>query len=381
MEFTDVHNQIRETTRRFVQNEVNPYIAEWEKAHTFPAHELFKKAGDLGLLGIHKPVEYGGMGLDYSYNMVAVEEHGRASAAGVPTAIGVQTDMATPALARFGSDELRREFLVPAIAGDYVASIAVTEPHAGSDVANIKTYARRDGGDYVIRGTKTFITTGTQCDFYTLLCNTGEGDKHSNKSLIIVPAKLPGVSRTPLNKIGLHCSDTATVYLDDVRVPQRYLIGEEGAGFMMQMLQFQEERLYSAAGAWPTLENLIEETIKYTQQRTAFGKPIIANQVVQHRLVEMLTEVAALRALTHEACAAYVRGEDVTLLASMAKLKTGQLARSIPSDCMQFWGGAGYLADNLAGRMFNDARVVAIGAGADEIMCNIIAKLKGLNAR
>jgi len=205
---------------------------------------------------------------------------------------------------------------------------------------------------------------------------------HGNKSLIIVPANLPGVDRsTSLKKMGLLCSDTATVFFDDVRVPQSYRIGAEGAGFGMQMQQFQEERLYCAAGVYPTLEQVIEETIRYTQDRQTFGKPIIANQVVQHHLVEMMTEVAAVKALTREACAAYVRGEDVTVLASMAKLKIGKLVRTIPSDCLQYWGGAGYMAESLVGRAYRDLRVVAIGGGADEIMCGIIAKLKGMNPR
>jgi len=295
---------------------------------------------------------------------------------------GVQTDMATPALARYGSDALKREFLAPAIAGELVASIAVTEPGAGSDVANIRTSARKDGDDYIINGSKTFITTGNQCDFFTLLCNTSDGDAHTSKSLIIVPANLPGVDRsTGLKKMGLWSSDTATVFFDDVRVPQSYRIGGEGAGFMMQMQQFQEERLCCAAAAYPVLEKVIEETISYTQQRQTFNKPIIANQVVQHRLVEMMTEVASLKALTREACAAYVRGEDVTMLASMAKLKTGKLVCSVPSECLQFWGGAGYMADNFVGRAYRDTRVMAIGGGADEIMCGIIAKLAGLNPR
>jgi len=198
--------------------------------------------------------------------------------------------MATPALARYGSDALKREFLAPAIAGELVASIAVTEPGAGSDVANIRTSARKDGDDYIINGSKTFITTGNQCDFFTLLCNTSDGDAHTSKSLIIVPANLPGVDRsTGLKKMGLWSSDTATVFFDDVRVPQSYRIGGEGAGFMMQMQQFQEERLCCAAAAYPVLEKVIEETISYTQQRQTFNKPIIANQVVQHRLVEMMT--------------------------------------------------------------------------------------------
>jgi alkylation response protein AidB-like acyl-CoA dehydrogenase len=259
MKLTQEHEALRRTARQFVEKELNPHIDAWEEEGIFPAHEVFKKMGDLGLLGICKPEENGGLGLDYSYNMVVVEELGRIACGGVPMAIGVQTDMATPALARFGSKELRDEFLTPAIAGDYVASIAVSEPHAGSDVAAIKTTARKDGDDYVISGTKMWITNSTQADFLCLLANTSDGKPHLNKSLIVVPTKSKGISFSKkLNKLGMRSSDTAQIFLDEVRVPQRYVIGAEGMGFTMQMMQFQEERMYGAANALGGMEACIE---------------------------------------------------------------------------------------------------------------------------
>jgi citronellyl-CoA dehydrogenase len=239
-----------------------------------PRHEVFKKMGDLGLLGIKYPTEYGGMGLDFSYSMVMAEALGDCNCGGVPMAIGVQTDMCTPALARFGSDELRREFLAPAIAGDMVGCIGVSEvTGGGSDVAALKTTAKKDGGDYVINGSKMWITNGMQADWCCLLANTSEGPVHSNKSLIMVPMDAPGITRQKIEKIGMHSSDTAQLFFDNVRVPQRNLIGQEGAGFMFQMLQFQEERLYGAASSLQSLDRLIDQTIEYTRQRTPSASP------------------------------------------------------------------------------------------------------------
>ncbi|HEY4714714.1 MAG TPA: acyl-CoA dehydrogenase family protein, partial [Aquirhabdus sp.] len=330
MKFTAEHEALRRTARQFVEKEINPFVTEWENADIFPAHELFKKMGDLGLLGICKPIENGGLGLDYSYNMVVVEELGRIACGGVPMAIGVQTDMATPALARFGSKELRDEFLTPAIAGEYVASIAVSEAHAGSDVAAIKTYAKKDGDDYVINGSKMWITNSTQADFFCLLANTSDDKPHINKSMIIVPAKTPGITLSPkLDKMGMRSSDTAQVFFDNVRVPQRNRVGAEGAGFMMQMMQFQEERMYAAANAVGGAEVIINATIEYCRQRTAFGQPLIDNQVIHFRMAELMAEVESLRALTYQACEAHIGGEDVTRLASMAKLKAGRLLREV----------------------------------------------------
>jgi citronellyl-CoA dehydrogenase len=382
MQFTDQHNEIRRTVSQFVEKEINPFVEEWENAGIFPAHEVFKKAGNLGLLGIHKPEEYGGLGLDYSYALVAQEEWGSASHGSVPLSIAVQTDMATPALARFGSDELKRNFLTPAIAGDMVTSIGVSEPHAGSDVAAIKTTAIKRGDDYVINGTKMWITNSTQADYICLLANTSDDQKHVNKSLIIVPTDVPGFSTSSrLNKLGMRASDTAQLFFDDVVVPQRYLIGEEGKGFTYQMMQFQEERIAGSAITIKGLENCINETIEYTSQRQAFGKPLLNNQIVNMKLAEMQMEIESLRALTYRACETYINGGDPTLLASYAKLKAGKLCNSIPTECLQFWGGMGYMWDNPVGRAMRDMRLTSIGGGADEVMLGIIGKMMGLGTQ
>jgi citronellyl-CoA dehydrogenase len=377
MQFTDQHTQLGDTVTKFVANEINPFVEEWERAEGFPAHALFKKLGDLGLLGLKYPEAYGGLGLDFSYSMVMAEALGNATCGGVPMAIGVHTDMCTPALARFGTDELRREYLAPAISGDTVGCIGVSEPGGGSDVAAVKTTARKDDGDYVINGSKMWITNGLQADWCCLLANTSEGSPHKNKSLIIVPLDAKGVSRQKIHKIGMHSSDTALLFFDDVRVPTRNLIGQEGMGFMFQMLQFQEERLWGAASSLRSLDNTIDATIEYTRQRKAFGKSILDNQVVHFRLAELRTEVAALRALTYQAVELYVGGKDVTKLASMAKLKCGRLSREVTDACLQYWGGMGYTADNVVARAYRDSRLVSIGGGADEVMLGIIAKFEG----
>jgi citronellyl-CoA dehydrogenase len=377
MQFTDQHQQLDDTVTKFVCNEINPHVEEWERAEGFPAHALFKKMGDLGLLGVKYPEQYGGLGLDFSYSMVMAEALGAADCGGVPMAIGVHTDMCTPALARFGSDELRREYLAPSIAGELVGCLGVSEPGGGSDVAAVKTTARKDGDDYVVSGTKMWITNGVQADWCCLLANTSEGSPHKNKSLIIVPMDAKGVSRQKIHKIGMHSSDTAQLFFDDVRVPRRNLIGQEGMGFTFQMLQFQEERLFGAASSLRGMDRMIDLTIDYTRQRKAFGKSILDNQVVHFRLAELRTEVAALRALTYSAVEQYVSGKDVTKLASMAKLKCGRLVREVSDSCMQYWGGMGYTAENPVARSYRDSRLVSIGGGADEIMLSIIAKLEG----
>jgi citronellyl-CoA dehydrogenase len=378
MIFTQEHNEIRRTVKNFVDNEINPYCNEWEEAGTFPMKELFKKLGDLGLLGISKPTEYGGMGLDYSYNIVAAEEFGTAHCGGVPLAIGVQTDMCTPALARFGSNELREEFLVPSLSGDMIGCIGVSEPSAGSDVAAIKTTAKKDGDDYIINGTKMWITNSPSADYICLLANTSDDKVHLNKSLIVVPMNTPGVEVAPkLNKLGMRSSETAQVFFDNVRVPQRYRIGAEGSGFMMQMLQFQEERLFGAANILKGLEHCVNTTIDYCRERHTFGQPLLDNQVIHFRLAELQTEIEALRCMVYQGVEGYINKKDVTMLASMAKLKAGRLGREVSDSCLQYWGGMGYMWDNPVSRSMRDIRLVSIGGGADEIMLGIICKLMG----
>jgi len=377
MQFTAEHLALSDTVKRFVENEINPYSDEWEKAGHFPVHEVFKKLGDLGLLGIKYDTAYGGMGLDFSYSMVASEALGVANCGGVPLAIGVQTDMCTPALHRFGSDALKKEFLAPAIAGDMVGCIGVSEVGGGSDVAALKTTAKSDGDDYVINGSKMWITNGMQADWCCLLANTPEGKVHENKSLIIVPMDAKGIERQKIDKLGMRSSDTAQLFFDNVRVPKRNLIGIEGTGFMMQMLQFQEERLYGAANSLLMMDRLIDLTIAYCKERSTFGTPLIHNQVVHFRLAELRTEVELLRSLTYRAVEDYVAGKDVTRLASMAKLKCGRLVREVSDSCLQYWGGMGFTWDNPLARAYRDGRLVSIGGGADEIMLGIIAKLEG----
>jgi len=379
MLFTQEHEELRRTVRNFVEKEINPHVPEWEAAGRFPIHDVFKKMGDLGLLGVTKPEEYGGMGLDYSYGLIVAEEIGGAACGGVPLSIGVQTDMATPALARFGSEALKRDYLAPAIAGDMVASIAVSEPHAGSDVANIKTHAKKDGDDYVINGTKMWITNSPSADFFCLLANTSDDKPHINKSLIIVPQDAGGITvDKPLNKLGMRSSETAQVFFDDVRVPRANLIGQEGMGFMMQMMQFQEERLWGAANALKGCDNLIHDTIEYARARPVFGMSLLDNQAVHFKLAELQTEVELLRALVWQACETYVNGGDVLRLASMAKLKAGRLLREVADGCMQYWGGNGFMWDNPASQLYRDGRLASIGGGADEVMLGIICKTMGI---
>lgn len=378
MLFTSEHDALRRSLQKFIAAEINPHVDAWEEAGQMPTHRLFKKMGELGFLGLTKPEKFGGQGLDYSYAMVMAEELGHITCGGVPMAIGVQTDMATPALARFGSDELRHEFLAPAIAGDMVACVGVSEVGAGSDVASVKTRARQDGDDYVINGGKMWITNGVQADWICLLANTSDGAPHKNKSLIVVPMKTKGVEvARKLDKLGTRSADTAQIFFDDVRVPKRNRIGEEGKGFTYQMLQFQEERLWAAAKSLIGCERIINDTIAYARGRKAFGKSILDNQVVHFRLAELATEVELLRSLTYRACEMYVAGEDVTRLASMAKLKCGRLGREVADSCLQYWGGMGFMNETNISRAYRDARLTSIGGGADEIMLTIISKLMG----
>ncbi|HEU0197276.1 MAG TPA: acyl-CoA dehydrogenase family protein [Nevskiaceae bacterium] len=386
MQLTHEHEEIRNTLTRFIDEQINPHVDEWEEAEMFPAHEVFKGLGNLGLLGLTKPTEYGGLGLDYSYSMLMAETMGRVRCGGIPMAVGVQTDMCTPALAKRGSDALKRTFLAPAIAGDQVGCIGVSEPGAGSDVSRIKSTARKDGGDYVISGQKMWITNSLQADWMCMLVNTGGDDIHKNKSLVMVPMRdgpngklTKGISvAQKIRKIGMHSSDTGLIYFDDVRVPQTNRIGEEGRGFIYQMQQFQEERLWAAANALSALDDCIRETIEWARQRKLFGATLLDQQWVQFKLVELQTEVESLRALTWAACERYIAGENVLQWASMCKLKAGRLMRQVSDTCLQFWGGMGFTWENRVSRMYRDGRLASIGGGADEVMMGIIAKTMGM---
>ncbi|KAJ8313428.1 LOW QUALITY PROTEIN: hypothetical protein KUTeg_009016 [Tegillarca granosa] len=353
--FTQEHVQLRQSLQKIIEKDINPHVEQWEKEGIFPAHEVFKKLGDAGFLGVTKPTEYGGLGLDYTYSVAVAEELGNISCGGVPMAIGVQTDMATPALARFGSDALKKEFLAPSISGDYVACLGVSEVGSGSDVASIQTKAEKKGGDYIINGGKMWTTSGTQADWMCLLANTSDGPAHMNKSLFCLPMKLPGVTiAKKIGKMGMWSSDTAQIFLEDVRIPQSYLIGDEGMGFTYQMIQRRD--------------------FGDVQHRKVFGQPVLNNQTVHFTLAECMTEVELLRSLLYRAVDQYVRGNDVTKYASMCKLKGGRLAREIIDKCLQYWGGMGYTDEVLISRLYRDFRLVSIGAGADEVMLSIICK-------
>lgn len=379
MRFTDEHEMFRQLVRRFVQEEINPHCDEWEAASAFPAHDLFKQMGDLGLLGLTYAEEDGGQGLDFWYTTIFCEELGRCDAAGVPMGITVHTDMCTPALAAYGSPDLKRRYLLPALRGEMVGCVAVTEPDAGSDVAAIRTRARRDGDEWVINGRKLYITNGAQADWVCLLARTSEGSGAHGMSLIVVPTTTPGfsVSRT-LKKLGCWCSDTAELMFDDVRVPVANTIGPEGQGFILQMGQFEVERMVAAILNYSALERVVRDTVAYTRQRSAFGQPILWNQAVQFRLAELLTEIALLKAFCYQTIERMVAGERVATEAAMAKLKVGRLAREVTDNCLQFYGGMGYMEETRISRAFRDARLISIGGGADEIMLGIIAKNEGL---
>jgi citronellyl-CoA dehydrogenase len=379
MLFNADHDEPRRILQKFIATEINPHVDEWEDDGIFPAHELFRKLGSLGFLGLNKPAEFGGQGLDYSYALMMAEELGLIRCGGVPMAIGVQTDMATPALARFGSDEVRREFLAASITGEYVACIGVSEPGAGSDVASIKTNAVSDGDDYVINGGKLWITNGTQADWICLLANTSDGQVHRNKSLICVPMRTKGVNvARKLDKMGMRSSDTAQIFFDNVRVPKRNRIGEEGKGFTYQMIQFQEERLWGAASTLKAMELIIADTIEYTRGRKAFGQSILDNQVVHFKMAELQSEVELLRSLIYRAAEALIAGEDVTKLATMAKLKAGRLARELTDACLQYWGGMGFTNETSVSRAYRDFRLTSIGGGADEVMLTVLCKMMGI---
>ncbi|CAH3120939.1 unnamed protein product [Porites lobata] len=376
--FNEDHAELRASLNKFIQKEINPFVDEWENAKSFPAHELFKKIGSAGFFGVNKPTKYGGLGLDYSFSVAMAEELGSITCGAIPMAIGVQADMATPALMRFGSEELKKQFLVPTIAGDFVACLGVSEPGAGSDVASIKTVAVKKGDDYVINGSKLWITNGLQADWICLLVNTSEGPAHKNKSLICVPLNLPGVQKARnINKLGMHSSDTAELFFEDVKVPQSYRIGKEGMGFTYQMMQFVDERVFAGASVLLSMERLINDTAAYCAQRKAFGKSILDNQYVHFRLAELQTEVELLRSLVYRTTALYLEGKDVNKLASMLKLKAGRLVREVPDSCLQFWGGMGFTSDVEVSRAYRDNRLLSIGGGADEVMLSIICKYMG----
>ncbi len=382
MLFGSEHEQFRAVMRKLIEEEVNPYVDEWEAARIFPAHEVFPKFGAVGALGLEYDPQYGGGGADHSFTVVFAEEIGKADLAGVPMALAVQASMATPALARFGSDELKRNYLAPAIAGEMVCSVAVSEPGAGSDVAGIQTRARRDGGDWVINGRKMWITNGTQADWICLLARTSDEGGYQGMSLIVVPTDTPGFSvGRKIAKMGNHASDTAELVFDDVRVPVTHTIGEEGQGFQMQMAQFQDERLVGAYMATSGARRALDRTKDYLQIREAFGKPLLANQYLQYTLADLIAEVEMLQGFLHYAAQRYISGENVIREATIGKLKAGQISRKVADTCVQYHGGMGYAEEMWVARYFRDSRLGSIGGGADEVMLRILTMMEGMGKK
>jgi citronellyl-CoA dehydrogenase len=375
---TDEHHIFRKTLRDLFEREIEPHIDTWEAARTFPAHELFPKLGAVGLLGLEYEEAYGGMGADHSFTLVAGEEMGRIGCGGVPMAMAVQMSMATPALARYGSPELKERFLAPSIRGELVASIAVTEPDAGSDVAGIRTRAIRDGDEWIINGSKLYITTGTQSDWLCLLARTSEEDGYRGMSLIIVPTATDGVVVTrKLEKMGMWSSDTAELSFVDVRVPVSNTIGEIGRGFQQQMVQFQAERLITVYKQVGSIAQALQRTKDYLSHRQAFGRPLMANQHLQFVLAELSARHDMLKHYARAAADAVERGEDATRFATIAKLMGSRLQREVADTCVQFHGGIAYMDDHWASRFYRDTRLDSIGAGADEVMLRILARMDG----
>lgn len=385
--FQEEHQAFRKTVRTFVEKELAPNADQWEKDETFP-NWVFKRAGELGIVGAHFKEEHGGGGGDYWFSVAKGEEYAGINSAGVGMGLLVQSDMATPCIADLGTKEQIDEFLKPALAGDRIACLGVTEPDAGSDVAGIRTTARRDGGDYIINGAKTYITNGTRASFCTMLVKTNPDAGYGGISIILVPCDTKGFQvAKKLKKLGNHASDTAELALEDVRVPARYLLGEEGKGFYYLMQNFQTERLIGAATTVEGCQRALDRSVQYGRDRTAFGKPIIKREVWQHRFVDMYTELEAARQLTYHAVERYNMDRyekgtplsfDTVKLVSMAKLHVGEISSKIMDECLQFHGGMGYMDETFISRAWRDQRLIRIGGGTSEVMRYAIAKIMGL---
>jgi citronellyl-CoA dehydrogenase len=374
--FTAEHDAFRKSVRAWVEKELTPHALEWDKAGIFPK-EIFKKAGELGFLGVNHDPKYGGSGLDYWYVTALCEELTRSHNAGVNMALMVQSQMATPIINEIGTDEQKREFLAPALAGEKIAALGVSEPGAGSDVANLKTTAKRVGDDYVINGSKMWITNGTRADFITLGVRTGAAG-YGGVSLLTFPTDVKGFSVSKkLDKIGNLSSDTAILFFEDCRVPARYLLGEENEGFYHIMTNFQGERLTAAILSVSAMEGMVADAIKYGHEREAFGRPLIKFQVWRHKFVELMSLIEAAKRLTYHAVELFDAKENPVKEISMAKLVAGDLAQRVAYDCQQFYGGMGYIEETTIARAWRDIRLITIGGGTSEIMKEIISKLSG----
>jgi citronellyl-CoA dehydrogenase len=384
--FSQEHELFRKQVRQFVERELAPHVDAWEEAECFP-NEIFKRAGELGIFGAHYPEDVGGGGGDFWMSIVKAEELARCGAAGVTMGLLVQSDMATPVINDLGTDALRQEFLAPAIAGDKIAALGVSEPGAGSDVAGLRTTARKVGDDYVINGSKTYITNGTRCDFITLMVKTNPEAGHAGISIVVLPTDTKGYSVSKkLKKAGNWSSDTAELFFDDCKIPQRYLVGQEGMGFIYLMQNFQSERLVGCASGLAGAKYALDRSVAWGGERSAFGKPLIKREYWQQKLVELYTKYEAGLALTYKACDAYnddkyvnktMLSTETTRLVSMAKAYVGDVTGEIMDQCVQFHGGMGYLEDLWVARAWRDQRLLRIGGGATEVMRYATAKIMG----
>ncbi len=376
--FREEHEIFRNSVHQFLEQEVVPHVDEWEQSELFP-REIYKRCGELGFLGAHYPEDVGGHGGDWWYAAAWGEALVRGRCAGMAMALMVQTDMATPIIGELGTREQKDEFLAPALRGEKIAALGVSEPNCGSDVASIRTTARRVEGDYVINGAKCWITSGTRADFITLAVRTGaEGSGFGGISLLTFPTDVKGFKVTrKIKKMGNHSSDTAELSFEDCRIPARYLLGEENHGFYYIMTNFQGERLIAACSAVAGAQRCLDETIQYTTERTAFGRPILKFQVWRHQFAELQTEIEAARWLTYRAVDLYNRKEDATKEITMAKLFAGELACKVADRCLQAHGGFGYAEEFPISRYYRDVRLVTIGGGTSEIMKEILSKRLG----
>ncbi|MBA2319512.1 MAG: acyl-CoA dehydrogenase family protein [Deltaproteobacteria bacterium] len=371
--FDDEHARFRDSVRAYAVAKLAPHRAEWDDAGEFP-REVFRELADLGVLGIRFPEAHGGLGLDWWYTVAFVEGLAHCRNAGLIMSILVDTDMATPIIAEIGTEEQKAQFLAPTIRGEKVAALAVTEPGAGSDVAAIRTTARRDGDHYVINGQKTYITNGSFADYLTLAVRTGP-EGHGGISLILFPTDTPGFTRgRKLDKLGTRSVDSSELHFEDCRVPVANLLGQENAGFYYIMKNFQGERLVAALMGITSMEIAIHDAIAYGKERKAFGRPILNFQVWKHTFAEHLTGLEAAKALTWQAVARHESGADATKLISMAKLFAGDLAQRVIYDCLQFHGGYGFIEEYDIARSYRDVRLLPIGGGTSEIMKEIIWK-------
>jgi acyl-CoA dehydrogenase len=375
--FTEDHQVFRRTVREFCDKELAPHARAWDEAAEFP-RELFRTFGEMGFFGIRHPTAWGGSGLDYWYVVAYAEELVRSRNAGLNMAMLVHGEMAIPVIADLGTDEQKETFLAPAIRGERIAALAISEPDAGSDVASIRTTARRDGDDLVVNGAKTWITNGTRADFLTMAVRTG-GPGHEGLSLLLFPTDVKGfqVSRK-LEKVGNPSSDTALLFFEDCRVPARWLLGEENQGFYHVMANFQGERLVAAVQAVAGMQLLVEDAIRYGEERHAFGRPVVRFQAWRHRLADHLAAIEAARWLTYRACDLFNRGEPAVREISMAKLFAGELAQRVAYDCMQLHGGMGYVLESDVARAWRDVRLITIAGGTSEIMREIVSKAAGI---